>query len=278
MAGTELPAFARTPISEIGQRLISGQISLEIASHPDIQSAQAIAGQGHVGLCAETGEAYIATKGGIQSFPFLEAVGYGRIASAYTIGQEVAPIQVRSDAPYILGGILFTVLPYNPATAVARMTNGMPFLMSLSQVITLVAGCLRHASGLNARCDQGDLPESARIDMGGFLGMRLAADRATDRGLLLSRIDNAILSSLFSLNEPSGTGVISEWIGERIDEHHLPNAIEAAIGTLAWRGFVKRDDRCFYALTEHGEQALRSEASKMAALHHDLNQSARRAA
>lgn len=259
-------------------RLIDGLVSLDLAQDTGPDAARSLASLGRAGICPGTGEGFLGTQTGIQPFHLLDAVGYGRIASAYGVGQEVAPIQLRSDAPYVLGGIIYTILPYNPAAAVARIASGTPFLMSLPQVVALVVMCLRHLGGLNAKCEAGDLPESARINLCDFLGMRLAADRATDRGLLLSRIDNAILSSLFSLHEPASPAAICEWIGDRIDEQHLPAAIEAAIGTLAWRGFVTRNPDHHYALTGHGEHALRAEASKIAALHADLTRISREAA
>lgn len=223
----------------------------------------------------DTGRCWVEGADPSMSYDLLTLCGYERIRDAYAAQLGAAPIQIRSTVPFVLGGILCQFVPLSPAQIVERIAAGTPFLIERHQLVSALVACLRHAGGINARCTQGGMPDAARIRPRDVMGLRLAAERATDRGLMLSRIDNAILSALASLGPDGEIDIdgIAEWIGARIDEQHGRHAILGALGTLGWRGFTSlRNDgeTATYRITPSGCAALLSEIGKMAALHREI--------
>ncbi len=231
---------------------------------------------GQVYVLHESGRCWFEGEDSGASHDLFALCGYDRIRDAYASQIGAAPIQIRSTIPYVLSGILPQFVPFTPNQIVERIAAGTPFLMERGQMVSALLGCIRQIGSINARLARDTIPEGVRIRLQDLISLRLAAERATDRGLLLSRIDNAILSGLHALTRRDGEAsiaAIAEWIGERIDEQHAPNAILGALGTLGWRGFTAlrmHGEVAYYAITPSGCHALRSEVGKLAALHREI--------
>lgn len=266
-----------TSETDLRTRLAEGSLSV-VATHAcraeDLRPDERAPGNLYV--MHETGRCWIDSAEPSASYDLLTLCGYEGIRDAYAAQLGAAPIQIRSTVPFVLAGILCQFVPLSPAQIVERIAAGTPFLMERHQIVSAIVACLRHAGGINSRCTDGSMPELPRTRLGDVMTLRLAAERATDRGLLLSRIDNAILSALISLSQDGGeasVATIAEWIGARIDEQHSNHAILGALGTLGWRGFtILRSDgeTGAYRITASGCAALLSEIGKMAALHRDV--------
>lgn len=232
--------------------------------------------KGDLYILHDTGRCWIESAGPAASYDLFTLFGYDGIRDAYAAQLGAAPIQIRSTVPFILAGILCQFLPFSPAQIVERIAAGTPFLVERHQLVSALVACIRHVGGINGRCETNALPEAARLHLRDVISLRLAAERATDRGLMLSRLDNAILSALASQAEGDGAATIPEiieWIGTRIAEQNSTHSVLGALGTLGWRGFTSlrsEGETTRYRITPSGCAALLSEIGKLAALHRDI--------
>lgn len=213
-----------------------------------------------------------------EQYDLLTLLGHDRIREAYEMRRVAAPIQLRSTMPYILSGVLFQSVPMTSEEVSIRIIAGTPIVLERRQLVGSLVASLRHVGQINMRCEKGELPNAAWVRVADLIGLRLAADRATDRGLLLSRLDNAILSVLAQHAIAQGDITLSaeeiaSAIFRCISEENTKASIVGSLGTLRWREFVKISDTNAdrHHITPMGMEALQSEMRKAAALHAGLD-------